>query len=98
MEHQYLVTKEQYLAVKAAWTKTESHDAWQNIIYNILRDKPADLGFIQKTHSIQGNDPWYAFNSAISRAKYCSKHQNFKDYFGIEQPEGFIDALNSIKK
>lgn len=64
MEKQYYISKEQFLALKEAWKQKSHHSAKEMIIYNILRSKPADNGFVPKTKNIQGNDEWYAFNQA----------------------------------
>ena len=69
MEKTYYISKEQFTTLTTTWANTKDHSAWQHIIYNILRDKPADLGFTQKTKNIQGNNPWYAFNNALSLAE-----------------------------
>ena len=66
---EYNITKEQYLAVLAAWKSKESHTAEEHIIYNLLRSKPLELGFNSRAKNIQGNDPWFAFNVAGTAAK-----------------------------
>ena len=65
MEKQFNITKEQYLTMLATWRATKAHDAADQILYNILRTKPADRGFTEKTKNIQGNDPWFAYHNAL---------------------------------
>jgi hypothetical protein len=69
MENQFYITKDQYLTMLSTWRAKKEHDAADQILYNILRTKPADRGFTAKGKSIQGNDPWYAYNNALSIAK-----------------------------
>lgn len=63
-QKQYLISKEEYLTAKQKWAKHKHHTAKWHILYNILRSKPADYGFKKKTRAIQGNDPWFAYNTA----------------------------------
>jgi hypothetical protein len=73
MEKTYFITKEQYQAVKQAWTARNSHSAAEIIIYNILRSKPIRNGFVERGRNIQGNSPWYAFRLALKDAQWmCS--------------------------
>jgi hypothetical protein len=69
MENQFNLTKEQYLTVLATWRAKKEHDASDIILYNILRTKPADRGFIAKSKKIQGDDPWFAYNNALHSAR-----------------------------
>jgi hypothetical protein len=97
MEKTYCITKEQFIATTAAWNTKQSHSAAEHIIYNILRSKPTDLGFTKKTHSIQGNDPWFGYNSALWQAGRFLKNGNFKNTFGIDMPENLADKLGGSK-
>lgn len=69
MEKQFNITKDQYIAMLSTWRAKKEHDAPDQILYNILRTKPADRGFTAKTKNIQGNDPWYAYHSALYLAR-----------------------------
>jgi len=83
MEKQYYITKEQFTAMLAAWRSKTEHTAGQHIIYNILRSKPAKLGFAEKQKNIQGNDPWFAFKQALIEAKQiCNKSHPWEKYRG----------------
>lgn len=78
MEKEFYITKEQFIALKEAWKKRSYHSAKDVIIYNILRSKPADNGFCPKTKNIQGNNEWYAFNTATySAGTFCSPHRKY---------------------
>lgn len=68
MENQYCITKQQYETVRTTWKSTKTHTAAEHIIYNILRGKPATLGFVPRRNNIQGNDPWFACRNAIHLA------------------------------
>lgn len=69
----FIITKEQYLAVKAAWAKLQSHSSTDLIIYNLLRGFPADRGFsplVKQTKIISNSgDKWHGFNMALRSAK-----------------------------
>jgi len=73
MEKQYYISKEQFLTLKAKWKESSYHSAADHIIYNILRSKPADNGFIPKKLHIQGDNEWYAFNEALWNANHQLK-------------------------
>lgn len=66
------LTKEQYLATKAAWKNSDSHSAKDIIIYNLLRSFPLDRGFSLLTgfDKIRSNynDEWHGYNKAVSLA------------------------------
>lgn len=69
---EYYISREQYLSLKAAWSAKSSHEAWEMVIYNILRSKPIDHGFSERKNHIQGDNPWYAFNVALGTTQnYC---------------------------
>lgn len=69
-QQQYLITKEQFLTVSRAWkTSIRYPSAVEIIIYNVLRSKPIKNGFVMKTRHIQGNSPWYGFESALKKAR-----------------------------
>lgn len=76
MEKTYFITKEQYQAVKAAWTTRYNHTAWEIVIYNILRSKPIRNGFVERGRNIQGDSPWYAFKLALQGARQACNTTN----------------------
>lgn len=76
MEKTYFITKEQYQAVKAAWTTRYNHTAWEIVIYNILRSKPIRNGFVERGRNIQGDSPWYAFKLALQGARQACSTKN----------------------
>lgn len=110
MEKQFYISKEQFTELKASWKKlaeTKTITASDILIYNILRSKKPSLGFTATTNNchIQGNDPWFAFQSAKwdATSKYTSswkpeltdaRKQKFKDRFGIDMPEDFKTKIN----
>lgn len=78
MEKEFYISKEQFSALKEAWNQKQHHSAAEMIIYNILRSKPADNGFVPKTKNIQGNDGWYGFNLAQrGAARFCAPRRNY---------------------
>ena len=80
MEKQYYISREQFITLKEEWKKIIHPTAADMIIYNILRNKPADNGFVPKTKNIQGNNAWGGFDQALSNARYfCSERRKF-DY------------------
>jgi|GEM_PF-3949269 len=103
-QKQFLISKEDYLTIKATWKK-QPRESWEHIVYNILRSKDLKNGFTEKTKNIQGNNSWYAYNEAKRYAiRVCSTYKdgdwmkryeiNFKNHFGIDKPEGFFKDLS----
>jgi len=91
MEKTYYISREQYLTIKATWAAKHDHTAWQHIIYNILRNKPADYGFIARNKHIQGDNPWFAYNEALATAKnYLSKHNPWTEGSSFERRQKAI--------
>ena len=93
MEKQYYISKEQFIALTAAWKAHYGHSAAEHIIYNILRSKDAKLGFVDRKRNIQGDSPWYAYKLALDGAmrmvslanpweKYKDHPQYHKSYEG----------------
>ena len=79
MKKQYLITKDEYQTMKQHWVSTKNHPAWHHIIYNILRSKPSDYGFTDRTSNFQGNDPWYGYNNPLREAQQnCSTTNPWK--------------------
>lgn len=68
MEKEYYISKEQFITLKNKWKEHNHHTAADIIIYNVLRSKPADNGFVARTKNIQSNDEWYAFHEALRDA------------------------------
>jgi hypothetical protein len=65
---QHLLTKEQYLDLKAHWKALPRHSAMHHIGYNLLRGFEATRGFTPCTArkvASRGNDPWQGFNIAV---------------------------------
>jgi len=114
MENQYYISKEQFLTLKAKWKESNNHSASDMIVYNILRSKPADHGFVAKRKNIQGNNEWHAFNEALWYASYTKKMRDpvtkffvidieatnaeFKAKYGIDRPSDFADKFQGLKK
>lgn len=105
MKQNYILNKDEYLTLKAAWSSKRHHSASDHIIYNVLRGKPIDSGFCIKTHSFQRNDPWNGFNYALASARFLVSALNgsrfqekIKDTFGIDLPNNISDLLTGYKK
>jgi hypothetical protein len=96
MEKQFNITKEQYLTMLTTWRATKAHDAADQILYNILRTKPADRGFIAKSKHIQGNDPWFAYHNALFLARRRISLAN--PYPMRESSQSAIDARKAAFK
>lgn len=102
MQKQYLISKEQYQAMRAAFKAQKSHSAADHLIYNILRSYPADRGFTPISNSNKlnnGQRPNQAFESAKLEIEYQLRSAKFleklKEKFGIEFSE---DLINVIKE
>jgi hypothetical protein len=107
MENQFNITKEQYLTMLSTWRAKKAHDAADQILYNILRTKPADRGFTAKGKNIQGNDPWFAYHNALflarNRVRITSsgleaRKEAFKKTFGFDAPDDIAAKLEGAKK
>ena len=82
--------------LKAAWVSKSEHTASEHIIYNLLRGKDAKRGFNQRLTSIQGNDPWYAFNLAKRSAWHIANaNADFEKRFGIARPEYLLERIRN---
>ncbi len=87
MEKQYFISKEQFVALLAAWKASTHHTAAEHIIYNILRSKDARLGFIERKSNIQGDNPWYAYKLAREDAmRLCSLANPWEKYSDPASP------------
>lgn len=102
-----LLTKEQYLAIKAAWGQRKNHDATDHIIYNILRSLPADRGFTPisdlNPNKIRSNedDRWYGFNTARRYAGGRFKNENdakLIELWGIIPTPEILEILKNIPR
>ena len=93
MEKTFLISKEQFLTMKAAWAKKSTHAAYEIILYNLLRSLPLGRGFVAKTKAIQGNDEWFAYHQALKQARYWIDKKETKEEFGIDIPAEFKELL-----
>lgn len=80
MEKSYLISKEDFFQLKEDWKK-ENRTASEMIMYNILRSKDPKSGFTQKTKNIQGNDPWFGWNSAVRYIKWNLRNNRVDPMF-----------------
>lgn len=72
----YLLNKEQYQSVTAAWKSTQRHSSTSHIIYNLLRSLEISRGFTPITDSTKlsnGAKAWQGFNCALSSARMILK-------------------------
>lgn len=93
MEKQYYLTKEQFTSLSAAWKARRHHTGSEHIIYNILRSKSAKLGFCERTTSVQNNDTWYGFHTALQGAKaMCNTANKMERYRGNERYAQSVQA------
>lgn len=110
MEKTFYTTKEQHVALLKTWKGKKEHTAAQHVIYNILRSKPADHGFVEKYADIlPPGDPrrWKAYREAVIEAKwfltktaynYDAKRDAFKRLFGFDLPEDLVAKFEGIQK
>lgn len=67
----YIISKEQYLAVKAAWKQQKPQSSI--ILYNILRGYSAQRGYTPITNPRKlacGAKPWQGYESDVRSCKY----------------------------
>jgi hypothetical protein len=69
----FIINKEEYLKVKAAWNTIPNRDATDHIFYNALRGHDLKRGFAETTSErklTNGKSPWEGYNTALSNAKW----------------------------
>lgn len=112
MNKTFYITKEQFADLSTAWKSRKAHTVGQHVIYNILRSKPADHGFVMKhadiAHMLSTGECWKAFNDAVIEAKWSvtpkqfgdsEQHlKNFKATFGFDMPSDLASKFDGLKK
>lgn len=84
----YSLSKEDYQTLKAHWSKNyRGYRSCEMVIYNLLRDKPAKNGFVEKKKNIQGNDPWFGLRKALSNAIFSASDPYSKFYWCTRRNE-----------
>jgi hypothetical protein len=102
----HIITKEEYLAVKAAWRQNTHHTKEEVILYNLLRGFSADRGFTplvnpNKISNTYCRDKWGNFNSSLNGAMGQITMRDVSDetFAGRFPPQGnkpsFIEKLLS---
>lgn len=106
-----MLNKEQYITVKTTWKKVKEHTVHEHIIYNVLRGKDADEGFVALTDwgrlNASDNNPWFNYDNAVreihyqlnaKRYNYENTVKHYSDVFGIDlTPELVAEVLQAIK-
>ena len=83
----FIINKEEYLSVIAAWNKIPNRDAKDHIFYNVLRGHPIERGFhpTQKEQKLSnGREPWQALTQAKADARWAIRDISA---WGNETPE-----------
>ena len=84
----YSLSKEDYQTLKAHWSKNyRGYRSCEMVIYNLLRDKPAKNGFVEKKKNIQGNDPWFGLRKALSNAIFSASNPYAKYHWWSKRKE-----------
>jgi len=101
----FIINKEEYLTVIAAWNKISNRDAKDHIFYNVFRGFPIDRGFhpIQREHKINnGAQPWQALNQAKKDAQWVIRDNIV---YSNESPErkatrelAYQERINALSK
>lgn len=106
-----MLTKEQYITVLRTWRNEKEHTALEHILYNVLRNKSSDEGFIELKSpgrlNACNNDKWFTYNYLVMNLSYKlnpkRKHfdeelKNLQEIFGIEFNEELVqEVLSKIK-
>lgn len=101
-----MLTKEQFITVKTTWKLEKEHTVHEHIIYNILRGKSADEGFVPLTdwgrlHASQ-NNPWFNYDNAILELRYRLNEKrygyegtvkHYSEVFGIDFTPDLVAAI-----
>ncbi len=106
-----MLNKEQYITVKATWKKEKEHTVHEHIIYNVLRGKDADEGFVPLTDwgrlNASDNNPWFNYDNAVreihyqlneKRHNYENTVKRYSEVFGIELSKELIAEVLSVIK
>ena len=102
----FFTDKEQYLNSQATWARTNEHQAYAHIAYNILRGKRPDLGFtpIKDAQKIQSNslDRWNGYNKSLRLLKRIIQGSSSKnalgELLGFSLTQEFLDAIQNTAK
>lgn len=68
----FIINKEEYLAVTSAWASNSTHTAVEHILYNALRGHDLKRGFspIQSANKLaNGSTSWQSFDQACRDAR-----------------------------
>ena len=96
----FIINKEQYLALKAAWIQEKyqhDHNSVSHVIYNILRGFPADRGFTPITDPkklANGASPLQAFDEAKYLANRNMMELMFLDHDSQDRKDYKVKAFN----
>ena len=105
MEKNYILTKEQFEALKKNWKQKKSHSAAELIVYNVLRGCDPKRGFTPITRESKltnGHAPYGAFERAkhslrlrliYGRTQDLEFKEYFKQTFGQESSKELLDKL-----
>jgi hypothetical protein len=69
----FIINKEEFLQVVAAWKQIPGHDATDHIFYNALRGHDLKRGFVPIKSEIKlanGAAPWQSYEAAIKDASW----------------------------
>lgn len=93
----YIINKEEYIKVKAAWNQIPNRNAEDHIIYNALRGHDLKRGFAPTTteRKLQGGDPWQAFALAKSAARWSTR---VEPSYPSEAPERAARRATQVKE
>jgi hypothetical protein len=91
----FIINKDEYLKVKAAWNNIPNRTATDHIFYNALRGHDLKRGFaetISERKLTNGKGPWDSYNSALSAARWTLRNLTVNISQSILQER--IDALS----
>jgi len=99
----YIIEKEAYLNVLAAWKKTANHTAADHIIYNALRGFDIKRGFspvVKPSKLSNGFTEWGAYNMAKAHAIASLREPDVtvSKWVSEEKRLARIDAVNKHLK
>lgn len=79
----YIIEKDQYLNVLAAWKQTKDHKAADHIIYNVLRGFDPKRGFspiTKATKLANGAQEWGGYGDALYGARSMARSYCIPSY------------------
>lgn len=94
----FIINKEEFIKVKAAWNLIPNRTATDHIIYNALRGHDLQRGFAPTTSDrklTNGRSEWEGYLTALSNARWSVR---IEPSYHSESPERAARRAESVKE